>query len=258
NLNDLVNGVLATLTPLASSRKVSLSNALPDNLPLARANRVVLRQAMLGLVSFAIQRLSAGSVVIKSNGDPDARLWVQASGTGQGGEPSKVGLEVSRKLVASLGGEVKMAETVSTWQAEISLPAAEEMPLLVMDDNAGLIELYRRYLARRGYRVFEAHSSDEAIEIAEKQPLRLIILDVMMPEQDGWEVLQRLKCAPAAQTVPVMICSVLDETEMAQVLGASDYLRKPVTQEALLAKVEHWCRGPLSPAGAPPTGPAHS
>lgn len=245
NLNDLVNGVLATLTPLAGSRKVTLANALPESLPLARANRVVLRQAMLGLVSFAIQRFSCGEVVIKSNGDPDARLWVQASGTGQMGEPSRVGLEVSRKLVASLGGAVKMVETGGSWQAEISLPAAEEIPLLVMDDNAGLIELYRRYLARRGYRVFEAHTSNEVIDIAEKQPLRLIILDVMMPEQDGWEVLQRLKNAPAVQSVPVMICSVLDETGIAQALGASDYLRKPVTQEALLAKVEYWCRGPL-------------
>ena len=55
---------------------------------------------------------------------------------------------------------------IEAGQAEIRLPVAEELPLLVMDDNAGLIELYRRYLAGRGYRVFDAHSADEVIATA--------------------------------------------------------------------------------------------
>jgi CheY-like chemotaxis protein len=135
---------------------------------------------------------------------------------------------------------------------------AEELPLLVMDDNAGLVELYRRYLAGRGYRVFDAHSAEEVIAVAEKQNLKLIILDVMMPDQDGWEVLQRLKAAAPTQAIPVMICSVLDETELAAALGASDYLHKPVTQDALLAKVERWCRAPVWPGELPPTDPANS
>jgi CheY-like chemotaxis protein len=111
-----------------------------------------------------------------------------------------------------------------------------------MDDNVGLIELYRRYVAGRGYRIFDAHSADEIIALTQTHPPKLIILDVMMPDQDGWEVLQRLKAAVPTQDIPVMICSVLDETEIAFALGASDYLSKPVTQDALLAKVEHWCR----------------
>ncbi len=69
----------------------------------------------------------------------------------------------------------------------------------------------------------------------------------MMPEQDGWEVLQSLHATPETCHVPIMICSVLNEPEIAYTLGASDYLLKPVTQNDLLAKVERWCRAPQAP-----------
>jgi CheY-like chemotaxis protein len=79
-----------------------------------------------------------------------------------------------------------------------------------------------------------------------------------MPEQDGWEVLQRLRSAEPTKTVPVLICSVLDETEIAYTLGASDYLHKPVTQDALLVKVERWSRVPSLPGGSQTESPANN
>ena len=252
---DLVDGIFSTLKPLAHSRSMLLENALPDGLPLVRANRVVLRQGLMGLVSSALQRFSNGEIRVEMADGGDFELWIKAEGETQGSGPAKAGLDVSRKLIASLGGEVEIEAGPPHWRAKIRLLMAEEIPLLVMDDNPGLVELYRRYLAGRGYRVFEAHSADEVIATAKKQNLKLIILDVMMPDQDGWEVLQRLKAAATTQTIPVMICSVLDETELAAALGASDYLHKPVSQDALLAKVERWCRSPVLPAEPPPTNP---
>jgi len=247
SVSDLVDGIFTTLLPLAQSRKMSLENHLPENLPLVRANRVVLRQGLMGLVSSALQRFISGKIRVEMSDAADFRLWIKAEGEIQGTGTVKAGLEVSRKLIASLGGQVEIEAGPPDWQAKISLPMAEELPLLVMDDNAGLIELYRRYLAGRGYRVFDAHGADEIIATAQQQNLKLIILDVMMPDQDGWEVLQRLKAAVPTQAIPIMICSVLDETEIAFALGASDYLHKPVTQDALLAKVERWCRSPVLP-----------
>lgn len=242
SITDLMDGIFATLAPLAASRGMKLENQLPANLPLARANRVVLRQGILGLISAALQRFSDGRIRVMLATAADFRLWVQADGKSQTGASAKAGLDVSRKLIAGLGGQVEINAGENVWRAEISLPQAEELPILVMDDNVGLVELYRRYVAGRGYRLFDAHSADEIITLAQKHDPRLIILDVMMPDQDGWEVLQRLKSAAPTQDIPVMICSVLDETEIAFALGASDYLSKPVTQDALLAKVEHWCR----------------
>lgn len=239
---DLIDGIFTTLAPLAASREMKLENQLPANVPLARANRVVLRQGILGLISAALQRFYSGKIRVTLGTAADFRLLVQAGGKQQSVASTKAGLDVSRKLIAGLGGQVEINAGEEEWSAEISLPKAEELPILVMDDNAGLIELYRRYVAGRGYRLLDAHSADEIITLAQKHDPRLIILDVMMPDQDGWEVLQRLKAADPTRNIPVMICSVLDETEIAFALGASDYLSKPVTQDALLAKVERWCR----------------
>jgi CheY-like chemotaxis protein len=245
-LPDLIHGVLNTLAPVAREHNIQLVNRLPVDLPLIRANRVVIRQSLMGLLSYALQRIQSGEILIESEVAQGITLFMNAQGKHVSSESDSVGLEISQRLISSLGGKIVINTSSDSWCAEISLPIAEDLPVLIMDDNAGLIELFRRYLAGRGYRVFEAHSVDEVIDTARKVDLKLIILDVMMPEQDGWEVLQRLQEASETKSIPVMICSVLNEPELAHTLGASDYLPKPVTQDDLLARVEHWCRAPLS------------
>lgn len=257
-LPDLINGVLKTLDSVARGHNIVLVNRLPADMPLVRANRVVIRQCMMGLLSYVLQRIQAGQILIESIAGPGITLLVHADGKYESREPDSMSLEISQRLISSLGGRVEIKATTEYWHAEITLPIAEDLPVLIMDDNAGLIELFRRYLAGGGYRVFEAHIIDEAIELARKVDLKLIILDVMMPEQDGWEILQRLKEAPQTKSIPVMICSVLNEPEIAHTLGASDYLPKPVTQDDLLAKVERWCRAPLSSSAPPKESPANT
>jgi CheY-like chemotaxis protein len=255
-LTDLVNGVLNTLFSVAAGRNITLVNQLGNDLPLVRANRVVLRQGIMGLLSYVLQHLVTGQIIIEATIEQGVTLWVTAVGKFQSGDQVSVSLNVSRKLIASLGGSINIKDGSKRWRAGISLPIAEDLPILIMDDNVGLIELFRRYLAGRGYRVLDAHTADEAIEAAGKLNLKLVILDVMMPEQDGWEILQRLKVAPETKSVPVLICSVLNEPEIAFTLGASDYLPKPVTQDDLLAKLERWCRSPSLPAVPPIGSPA--
>lgn len=254
-LADLVNGVLTTLFPVAAGRNITFANRIAGDLPIVRANRVVLRQGVMGLLSYVLQHLLAGEITIESTIERGVTLWVTAVGNLQSGDPASVSLDVSRTLIASLGGSIEIKDDPKRWRAGISLPIAEDLPILTMDDNMGLIELFRRYLAGHGYRVLVAHTAEEAIEVAGKLSPKLVILDVMMPEQDGWEVLQLLKAAPETKSVPVLICSVLNEPEIAFTLGASDYLAKPVTQDDLLAKLERWCRSPVlqvvPPIGSP-------
>lgn len=251
-LPDLVDGILATLAPAAAQHPIRLENHLPADLPLVRANRVVLRQGLMGVMTYALHRLQNGSIRVEGTPGNAVRLWVTARGSRRADEPGRTGLEVSQQLLTSLAGRIEIVESGEQWRAQVTLPVAEDLPLLVMDDNAGLVELFRRYLAGRNYHLLEAHSADEALAIAQKTSLRLILLDVMMPEQDGWEILQRLRAAPETRATPIIICSVLNEPEIASTLGASDYLPKPVTQDALLTKVEQWCRLPRSP-GEPRT-----
>jgi CheY-like chemotaxis protein len=137
-------------------------------------------------------------------------------------------------------------ETAQQWSAEIVLPAAQTPTILIIDDNRGLIELFQRYLAGHRVVVVGAESGDAALALLQQLTPQAIVLDVMMPHQDGWEVLQRLRAAPALAATPILVCSVLREHDLALTLGASDTLVKPVSQPALLDALRRWL-GTLHP-----------
>ena len=261
DLARLLHGILATLAPVAASRGVAFDLRLPDGLAPVYADRIVLRQSLFELFAHAIGRAGGHRVTVDGAAGGDTMLEIRAAGAPMPGLPEQerpvaVSLDVSRQLIASLGGEVIIREGTDYWQASVRLPHAVDTPILIMDDNAGLVELFRRYLAGGHYRVIEARTAGQALQEVRQANPGLIILDVMMPEQDGWEILQHLRSVPEAAGTPILICSVLHEPEIAYALGASDYLAKPVTRDDLLAKVEQWCNVRPAPAAPRRAAPA--
>ncbi len=113
--------------------------------------------------------------------------------------------------------------------------------ILVVDDNEGNREMLARRLTRRGYRVELAAGGRQALETLAMTPADLVLLDVMMPEMDGYEVLRRLKADPALRGIPVLMISALDEFQSVVrciELGAEDYLSKPFDPVLLRARVD--------------------
>jgi CheY-like chemotaxis protein len=92
--------------------------------------------------------------------------------------------------------------------------------------------------------VVGATAGAEVLKLARELAPVAVALDVMMPTQDGWEVLQSLKNDPTTRNIPVIICSVLDDPELAYSLGAAAYLHKPVTQADLLSALAALEPGP--------------
>lgn len=113
----------------------------------------------------------------------------------------------------------------------------EQKKILIIDDQEPAIRLFTRYLSRSNVKII-GFSKPEIVlhKVKEVQP-DLIILDIMMPKMDGWEVLQSLKLDEQTKKIPVIICSAWGEPELAKSLGAVDFLRKPVTQRDLLATI---------------------
>jgi diguanylate cyclase (GGDEF)-like protein/PAS domain S-box-containing protein len=134
-------------------------------------------------------------------------------------------------------------EPIDTAKMMEEIPAAEkrrEAPLiLVVEDDRATSELMTLYLAQGGYRVANAYTGDEAISrIRELKPFA-ILLDVMLPGKDGWEILQELKSDPELKDIPVIMASVIDNKELGFALNASDYLVKPIDRTSLLNKLEN-------------------
>ena len=92
-----------------------------------------------------------------------------------------------------------------------------------------------------------ATSSAEARQILADLRPAVILLDVMMPKEDGWELLCTLKTGDETKQIPVIICSVLNEPALAFSLGAAAYLPKPVSQQSLMQALSPWSPTPASP-----------
>ena len=115
-------------------------------------------------------------------------------------------------------------------------------PFLVVDDNHDNAEIIRQYLEIRGYPIAVAHDGEEALVLFETVKPALVLLDVMMPGRDGWEVCRIMKGHPLlGRSVRIIMVTALDEWQdkrEALQLGADDYVEKPFDLPTLAATVE--------------------
>jgi CheY-like chemotaxis protein len=110
--------------------------------------------------------------------------------------------------------------------------------VLVIDDDPTALGLLSRSLARGGVHCVTASSGIEGLHLARERAPTLILLDVVMPDLDGWAVLARLKAAPDTAPIPVIMTTICDERIRAQALGAAGYLIKPIERSRLLALIQ--------------------
>src|SRR5690606_2239234 len=113
--------------------------------------------------------------------------------------------------------------------------------VLVVDDIQANVRLLEARLSAEYFEVLTANGGREALEICERERVDVVLLDVMMPGMDGFEVCRRIKASPRTQHVPVIMVTALDQpSDRVQGLeaGADDFLTKPVDDIALITRVK--------------------
>lgn len=237
-LDHVVQSAITTLAELSAARGVQITSLIPENLPPVQIDRVVLRQVLLHVLLFMLDsnigeriELTAHSVAHALEVEIGCSNHVLLNAIDER-------LTVATGLIEAQQGRLEIV-CEHGWTARLTIPINTAPTVLVVDDNPDMIQLFRRYLSG-SYHVTGVTTSAEAVSMARELLPQIITLDVMLPDQDGWELLQHFKHDPVTSNIPIIICSILRDQVLAQALGASDYLAKPVTREALLATLERY------------------
>lgn len=272
SIADTANSVLSTSVGLLKDKPVKLKSEIAPDTPTVRADPMRIRQVLLNFISNAVKFTDEGSVTITArvqtgqNNLQELVVSIIDTGPGISQEDQKklfqafsqvdasptratggtgLGLSIAQRMVELHGGKVGVISEVgkgSTFYFTLPLfhqPKADrnlsgERIILCVDDDPQVISLYERYLQPQGFKVVPVVSPANARDAAKRLKPYAITLDIMMPEIDGWTVLEQLKSDPETRNIPVIICSIVEEEEKGFSLGAADYLVKPILEEDLV------------------------
>jgi CheY-like chemotaxis protein len=235
----VIASVLKLIAPLAATAGVRVESAPAENLPPIAAQLSIVRQAVLNLLTAAIHSAAGGAVRVSARSSPQTiEVAVQATGGGQAVRAATEAVEMAREFAALGGGSLRLALEQDVFSATLNLPVTEQVDVLVVDDNTDTLRLMQRYLEGTRYRFTGAHDPEQALTLAEAQPPRIVVLDVMMPGIDDWELLGRLRAHPATAAAPIIVSTILPQEQLALALGAAGFIRKPVSRQTVLAALD--------------------
>jgi PAS domain S-box-containing protein len=236
-------------------QRVELSAAMGG--PAAPADAAPGRRQDLGVVTFAVRDYGRGIAledhqrIFEKFHQIDSSLTRNVGGTG-------LGLAICKALVEEHGGRIWIESVLGKGACfAFTLPLAsgeapvvasrnegDQPTVLVVDDNAGMRELIRGILEGAGYAVAEADGGAAALQLARLLQPQLVTLDVMLPDLDGFDVIQVLRNDPLTRDLPVLFVSATSEYDRAMALGGSGFLTKPFSPAELMLQVQQLTERP--------------
>jgi signal transduction histidine kinase len=281
--HELVESVVAQHRSLAAQKGIRLrweDLGSPDEVILDRQR---VRQILVNLLGNALKFTEHGEITAVTDGAAEGRLHVAVRDTGPGIAPAQhaaifeefgqaggdasgtgLGLAISRRLARVMGGDVTVESEPghgSTFHVTLPLDcrtvttapdaiiagtrAAGDRLVLSIDDDPSVAPLLRKMLSDHGYHVVASSSAQAALSDARRLRPAAIILDILMPDRRGDEVLAELKRDPATRAIPVIVLSVVEPTEAPS--GAEAHLGKPIRKDALLSALAQHVVAPAEP-----------
>jgi signal transduction histidine kinase/DNA-binding response OmpR family regulator/HAMP domain-containing protein len=172
-----------------------------------------------------------------------------------------LGLAITKHFCRMLGGDVSVESELgkgSTFIVTLPVIAPQALPepahvdlgaddrakatVLVVDDESAARDLMASALVKEGYRIITAAGGREGLQLARERKPNAIVLDIIMPDLDGWAVLRALKGDPDLRGIPVILVTLLGDRDMGIALGAAEHLTKPIDPGELFPLLARICR----------------
>lgn len=283
SLSEVIESSIGDVQGMAQQKGIQLKNGVSTKLPQILGLPKRLRQVLTNLLSNAIKFTPTGGTVSISSRETDDYVQLEVADTGIGISPEELprifddfyrgmkvdaegaglGLSIAKKIIDAHGGSIwaespcpesgigtKFSFTLpkvtvaAKGKVEEEAGVLEGARILVADDDPEMLKATTFLLESRGYQVFTAPDGEEALTKIEEEKPDLLILDLLMPVMDGFEVCKRLK--EQGNKIPVLVLSAVREEssrrryelETKVTLGVDDYIEKPISPPLLLQRVE--------------------
>ncbi len=231
--------------PLADQWQVALQLTVAETLADYPVPPLLLRSILPTILSVAMPRAGRLPLTIAAT-QARGRLLIRVISHARQpqaplSEKELSSLQTAETVAVFHGAELSAPHTATSgFVATLALPLPKQLSVLVIDDNADWLALQQRYAAGTRYQLTGTSDSLRAVALAAQAQPALILLDVMMHNVDGWQILSALRHDPATATIPIVICTILPVADLALALGANAFLQKPVTQEQFLQTLARW------------------
>lgn len=240
DLAQVLNEVITLGATHAMQHGVDLCLEPTTKWPALAVHEIALSQALLNLLTVAIHRAAGGRLIVSVHPEAE-RVAVTIAAHGNvvrsalASVDDAANLELSQRLAVLVDGAVHISDTPHAFSVTLLVPASQQAPVLVIDDNADTLQLLQRYASGTRYRLITVRDPAQALAVAQETAPQVILLDVMMPQIDGWKLLAQFRQHPRTVHIPVIVCTILAQEETARALGACGFMRKPINRPDFLA-----------------------
>lgn len=226
NVAEAISDVLELQSALIPEGDVDLQVRFVQPDLITAVHPAVLRQILIAAIGRLARYIPSGPIRIFAGlEDGNAKITITGSIAPES-EPTKDDLlhDILTSDDVSIEAHIE-GNHVYLW---VELPSVGKVTVLAVDDNPDMADFYRRCTEGTSYHIVHETHGQGLLETIKAIKPDIIVLDVMLPDIDGWKVLMRLRANPTTRPIPVIVCSVVREQDLALSLGAFRYLEKPV------------------------------
>ncbi len=236
NIGDIMPGAVKSGQTLAANYRVTvkIESVQPDLLTTVHPS--VLREVLITTIEKIVRHMDSGEInLTAAQVGNQINITIVGYPTTAQTPPHSDFIE---EALAVQGGSVGAYLDEDSVMYVLTLPVADQVKVAVIEDNADLVHFFKHYTTKTRYKIVHIDEAANIVEnIVETAP-DIIVIDIMLPDIDGWELLSQLHTHPFTRTTPIIICSVVRREELALAHGAALYLQKPVRRQQFIQALD--------------------